>query len=112
MEIRPDQKLLLTTSTIPPKEDCEILGVIAAASVLSRNIVADIGATIKNTAGGELRTYTRLLDQSWEAAMERLQEKAISCGADGVFGIQVACSQISAGSAEVLLMGTAYRLPK
>ncbi len=112
MEIHPENKLFLTTSTIPPREDCEVLGVIAAASVLSRNIVSDIGATIKNTAGGELRTYTKLLDQSWSVAMERLQEKALAHGADGVFGIQMACSQISAGSAEVMLMGTAYRVPR
>jgi uncharacterized protein YbjQ (UPF0145 family) len=112
MNLDPGNDLFLTTSTIPPRDDCEILGVIAATSVLARNIVSDIGATIKNTTGGELYTYSALLDQSWQLAMDRLRDRARAMGAEGVFGIQMACSHISAGSAEVILMGTAYKLPK
>jgi uncharacterized protein YbjQ (UPF0145 family) len=69
-----------------------------------------MGAAIKNTVGGELKTYTSLVDAALNQAMERLSDKASSMGADGVFGIQIACPQVTGGAAEVLLIGTAYRI--
>lgn len=104
------KRLLLTTATIPPAPDCEVLGVISGVSVLSRNIVKDMGAALKNTVGGELKTYTSLVEAALNQATERLSDKATSMGADGVFGIQIACPQVTGGAAEVVLIGTAYRI--
>jgi len=101
---------VLTTSTIPPAGEIEILGLVCGASVHSRHLVSDLGATLKNTLGGELKTYTALLEIAFNQALDRLREKAADLGADGVFGIQVGCPEIAAGAAEVLLVGTAYRL--
>ncbi|MFC1835135.1 YbjQ family protein [Thermodesulfobacteriota bacterium] len=101
---------IMTTSAVPPAEEHEIIAVISGASVFSRHLISDLGASIKNTVGGELKTYSSLLDKAFSQAMERLVEKAASLGADGVFGIQLACPQISPGAAEVLVAGTAYRI--
>ncbi len=99
----------MTTGTIVPFEGCQIIGVISGSSVISRDIVRDIGAAIKNTFGGELKTYTSLLDAALDQAMDRLAQNAISVGAHGVFGIQMACPQITGGAAEVVFIGTAFR---
>jgi uncharacterized protein YbjQ (UPF0145 family) len=72
----------------------------------------DLGAAIKNTTGGELKTYTSLVTKAFDQALERLAERAIALGADGVFGVQMACPQVCSGAADVLLMGTAYRRGK
>lgn len=99
----------LTTSTIPPEGDIEILGLVSGVAVLSRDLVSDLGATLKNTIGGELKTYTALVEKAFDQALFRLRDKTIGLGADGVFGIQMGCPEMAAGAATVLLVGTAYR---
>jgi uncharacterized protein YbjQ (UPF0145 family) len=107
---KPDKGLLLTTSVVPPSPDCILLGMVSGSAVLSRHLAADLKASLKNTVGGELKTYTRLLDAALSLATERLSRNAEALGADGVFGIQLGCPRISSGSAEILLVGTAYRV--
>lgn len=104
----PEGKLLLSTAAIAP-ENTEILGIVQGICVLSRSIVTDMGAAFRNTTGGELKTYTVLLDQALNAARERLQKNAMDMGADGVFGINLACSNVATGTAEVVLIGTAFK---
>ncbi len=108
----PGRNLLITTSAIPPSDDCVVIGLVAGTAVVSRNVVSDTGASIKNLTGGELKTYTTLLDNTFALARDRLVQRASELGADGVFGIQVACPQITSGAAEVLLVGTAFKRAK
>jgi uncharacterized protein YbjQ (UPF0145 family) len=102
--------MVLTTSAIPPVDGHEVLGIVAGVSMLSRDIVRDFGAAVKNTLGGELKTYTALMETGFTKALERLGDRARDLGADGVFGIQIACPAITGGAAEVILIGTAYRI--
>ncbi len=104
-----DNDLLLTTSVIPPVEKCRILGLVTAVCVLSRSIINDLRATIKNTAGGELKTYSSLIEKALDISLDRLSKKAVKLEADGVFGIQIACPEVAGGAAEVVIIGTAYR---
>lgn len=109
----PNQKetkiIEITTSMLPPDDCLQMLGIVTASCVISRSIIKDLGATIKNTTGGELKTYSKLLDQTTETAFERLAQKAEQKGADGVFGIQLACPQVAGGAAEIVVVGTAFR---
>jgi len=104
-----ENDLLLTTSVIPPVEKCRILGLVTATCVLSRSIINDLRATIKNTAGGELKTYSSLIEKALNISLDRLSRRAVKLEADGVFGIQIACPEVAGGAAEVVLIGTAYR---
>lgn len=105
----PPVEMIMSTSSIPPISEYETLGLVFGAAVIARNIVSDLGATIKNATGGELKTYTALLEKAFASALERLRTAAEKKEADGVFAIRVATPQISAGGAEILLMGTAYK---
>lgn len=99
----------MSTSSVPPLAKCEIIGVVFGVAVIARNIVSDLGATLKNATGGELKTYSALLHKALAEAMDRLHRDAVRKGADGVFAIRIATPQITAGAAEVVLMGTAYK---
>ena len=61
------------------------------------------------TVGGELKTYSDLMDEGMELALARLREKAEAAGADGVYGVRVATPQVTGGAAEIIVYGTAYR---
>lgn len=104
-----DKKMVLTTSSVPPVGKYEILGIVFGVAVIARNIVSDLGATLKNATGGELKTYSALIQRALGEAMDRLSRAAERKGADGVFAIRIATPQVTAGAAEIILMGTAYK---
>jgi uncharacterized protein YbjQ (UPF0145 family) len=77
---------------------------------MSRSIVQDVGATLKNaTIGGEIVPYTELLHRATDRALERMKESALKLGADGIYAVRIATPQVTQGAAEVVVYGTAYR---
>lgn len=100
---------VLTVEHLP--EGCsEIIGLVTASCVLSKSAVGDVIANVKNwTIGGELRGYSRMLDQTMELLVERIRRRALEAGATAVIGFRVATTNISSGSAEVIGYGTAVR---
>ncbi|MBQ3403328.1 MAG: heavy metal-binding domain-containing protein [Synergistaceae bacterium] len=101
--------ITLSTGAFPPSGTQE-LGIIYGVSCLSSNFFRDTKETIKNvTVGGELRSYTAMIQKGIKLAEERLKEEAATLGADGVFGVKIASPQVSAGAAEIIVYGTAYR---
>lgn len=104
-----DAHINISTGGFPPPATQE-LGFVYGTSCLSRNFVKDFMATAYNTTvGGELKTYSDLMDEGVELAMERLRGNAEALGADGVYGVRIATPQVTGGAAEIIAYGTAYR---
>lgn len=101
--------MIVTTSAIQPEETKEILGIVSGTCVLSRAITSDLAATFRNTVGGEINTYSNLLQKAFDMALKRVVAKAKKSEATGIFGIQMACPEIAGGAAEIIVIGTAYR---
>ena len=57
--------------------------------------------------GGELASYTDLLQESRDEAVERMLEQAKSIGANAVINVRFSTSAIAAGASEILAYGTA-----
>jgi len=104
--------ILTTSDTIPGQVIEETLGLVRGNAVRARHMGKDITALFKNMVGGELDEYTKLLAESREQALDRMQAEAKSKGADAVITLRFSSSQISAGAAEVLVYGTAVRLAR
>lgn len=60
--------------------------------------------------GGELKTYTQLMEHGFHEAMRRMEKSAIELGADGIYGVSMATPQVTAGAAEIIMFGTAYSI--
>jgi uncharacterized protein YbjQ (UPF0145 family) len=60
--------------------------------------------------GGELHTYSKLLDESREEALERMVVEAEEKGANAIIGVRFSTSSIAAGAAEIYVYGTAVRV--
>jgi uncharacterized protein YbjQ (UPF0145 family) len=83
-----------------------VYGVIVRSVGLARNIVA----FFRNLAGGEVRTYTRLVEDSRRHALDRMIENAKLVGADGVIAMRFDSSEIGSSMTEIVAYGTAVRL--
>ena len=100
---------LVTTENIPGR-NYQILGFVCGNMVQSKNAIKDLGANLKSIVGGELVSYTKMLSEAREIAIQRMIQQATSMGADAIVGIRFSSSSIVQGAAEILVAGTAVKL--
>ena len=102
--------LIVTTPTVGNREIAEVLGMVSANSVRSRNVGRDIIAGFKGLIGGEVHTYTRLMTETREGVQVKLEASAERMGADAIVGVRMTTADIGQNMAEVYMYGTAVRL--
>ena len=102
--------IISTTNEVPNKKIVQILGVVKGNTVRARNIGRDIGAGLKNIVGGEIKTYTDMISNSREEAINRITNQAIDLNADAIIGVRFMTSMVMAGASEMLSYGTAVKL--
>jgi uncharacterized protein YbjQ (UPF0145 family) len=100
----------VTTDSVPGHEIVEVLGIARGNTVKARNVGRDITQGIRNLAGGELKSYSTLLSQARDEALERMEADAIEMGGDAVVTVRMETSEITKGASEVIAYGTAVRL--
>ena len=100
--------LLVTTETIAGKE-LEPLGLVKGSTIQSKNIGRDITQGLKTLVGGELKSYTDMMNQARQIATNRMIEEAQAPGADAIVGVRYTPSSILQGAAEVMAYGTAAK---
>lgn len=102
--------LIVTTDHIPGN-DFTPLGLATGACCLSKSLVGDIKANVKNwTTGGELNDYSRMLESATAIVVERLISGAKELNADAVIGFRLVTCSVAEGAAELIAYGTAVRL--
>ena len=102
--------LVCTTDAPAGGESVECLGTAYATCCLSKSLVADIGANVRNwTIGGELPAYSSLMSEGISAVLDRLQRQGEEVGADAIVGFRLSTTSIAQGAAEIIGYGTAVR---
>ncbi len=104
--------LLTTTERLEGYEIVETLGMVMGNVVYSKHIGKDIAAAFKTLAGGEIKSYTELLTEARNIALQRMMAEAEKLGADAVISVRFGSSSIMQSAAEVLAYGTAVKLRK
>lgn len=100
--------IISTTEKINGKE-YEVLGLVKGSTVQSKNIGRDIMAGFKTMIGGEIVSYTQMMNEARALATKRMAEEAKTLGADAVLCFRYASSSVMAGAAEVIAYGTAVK---
>ncbi|NLR32822.1 heavy metal-binding domain-containing protein [Levilactobacillus tujiorum] len=100
--------LVTTTEKIPGKE-YEVLGEVFGLTTQSKNIMRNIGASLKNVVGGEIKDYTKMLNESRNIAIERLRQNAVAMGADAVVMMRFDSGSIGTDMQSVAAYGTAVK---
>lgn len=100
--------ILVNTDYITGKK-FEMLGLVRGTMVQSAHAGKDIMNSFKTLVGGELTSYTEMMNESRAIATKRMAEDAEQMGADAVINIRYASSAIMQGAAEVMAYGTAVK---
>ena len=95
---------------IPGRKVKEIIGIVRGNTVRSRNLGRDIMAGFKSLVGGEIGTFTELINQSRDEAYNRMVNRAIELGADAIIAMRFDASSVMQKSSEILAYGTAVKL--
>lgn len=101
--------LISNMEVIPGLRVKKHLGLVQGSTVKAKHAGRDIMAGLKNIFGGELRGYTQLMNDSRDAALERLREEAEALGANAVLNVRFSTSAITQGASEILVYGTAVQ---
>lgn len=99
--------LISNIEILPNKRVLKHLGLVQGSTVRAKHAGKDIMASFKNIFGGELGSYTELLQESRDEALQRMQEQAAAIGANAVINVRFSTSAIAAGASEILAYGTA-----
>ncbi len=96
--------------SVPGKKILEHYGIVQGSTVRARHVGADIAAGFKNVIGGELKGYTKLMEDARRECTERMIQQAIQLGANAIINVRYATSAITKAAAELLVYGTAVRI--
>ncbi|MBQ6742160.1 MAG: YbjQ family protein [Bacteroidales bacterium] len=87
----------------------EELGVVSGSIIRAKNMFSDLGQGLKSMVGGELKSYTEMMEKARNQATQRMIDQAVKMEADAIIGVRYTTNSIMAQAAEVLVFGTAVR---
>jgi len=99
--------LISNMEVVPGKRITQHMGLVQGSTVRAKHAGKDIMAGLKNIFGGELSSYTELLNESRDEALERMKEQARLLGANAVLNVRFSTSSIAAGASELFVYGSA-----
>ena len=105
----PDMRIT-TALQLPEFTIVESLGLAFGLVVRSMGFAKGIGAGFKSLAGGEVKQYTRLVEDSRRHALDRMIENARLLGGNGIISMRFDSSEIGQSLTEIVAYGTAVRL--
>lgn len=99
--------IVTTAATIAGHRIVRTFGLVRGTTVRSRHVGRDIMAGLKTIVGGEIASYTTMMEDARTEALQRLVADAEAQGANAVTDLRFSTSAVMSGAAEVLAYGTA-----
>lgn len=100
--------ILVNTDYITGKK-LEMIGLVRGTMIQSVHLGKDIMNGLRTLVGGELTSYTEMMNEARAIATKRMVDDAMAMGADAVINIRYASSSVTQGAAEVMAYGTAVK---
>jgi uncharacterized protein YbjQ (UPF0145 family) len=101
---------ITTALQFPDRSVDKSLGMVFGVVVRSMGLARGIGAAVKSLAGGEIKQYTRLVEDSRRHALDRMIENAKLLGADTIISMRFDSSEMGQSLTEIVAYGTAVTL--
>lgn len=102
--------IIVTTDEVKDRSIKEVLGLVQGNTVRARHAGRDIMAGLRALVGGEVSEYSRLMAESRQEAVRRMERQAEILGANAVVCTRLVTAMVMQGSAEMLAYGTAVIL--
>lgn len=100
--------IIVTTDFITGKE-LETISLVKGSCIQTVHAGKDIMNGLKTLVGGELTSYTEMMDKAREIATDRMIAEANKLSADAVICVRYATSSVMQSAAEVTVFGTAVK---
>ena len=101
--------MLITTCDVIPGKQVEPLGLVSGNVVTSKHMGRDIMAGFKNMVGGEIKSYTDMMNEGRSITEQRMIAQAQAMGANAIICTRYASASVMEGTQEMLAYGTAVR---
>ena len=101
--------MIITTCDVVPGQQIRVLGLVRGNIVTSKHIGRDIMAGFKNIAGGEIKSYTQMMNEGRAEAEQRMIDEATRLGADAIICMRYNSASVMEGTQEMLAYGTAVK---
>jgi uncharacterized protein YbjQ (UPF0145 family) len=102
--------IVTTTENVAGHQTVEALGQVFGVVVRSRSIGGNLAAAIRSIAGGEIKEYTALVEETRRHAIDRLVQNATAMGANAVVMMRFDSGEIGQTMSEVVAYGTGVRI--
>jgi uncharacterized protein YbjQ (UPF0145 family) len=99
--------IVTTTENIPEARVVKTIGQVFGLTVRSRSIGGNIAADLKSLAGGEIRSYVKLNEDSRRQALDRMVQNAAAMGANAVTMMRFDSTEMGRSMSEIVAYGTA-----
>ncbi|HEY7806428.1 MAG TPA: heavy metal-binding domain-containing protein [Croceibacterium sp.] len=104
--------IVATTENIVGHRITETVGQVFGVVVRSRGLGGNVMAGLRSIAGGEIKEYTQLVEDTRRHAIDRLVMNAQLMEADAVVMMRFDSGEIGQTMNEVVAYGTAVKLAK
>ncbi len=113
-ELNPQEEQISTTtlplfSTETADRPSINTGLVCGTVVVSKNVLGDFKAALKDIIGGELKTYTKMMEKARATATQRMTDQAIQINADAIVSVRYSSAQVLEGACEIIAYGTAVK---
>ncbi len=99
--------IVVTTENIPGYRVTQVLGQVFGLTVRTRGVGGNLAAGLRGLVGGEVKSYTKLLEDARRQAIDRLVETARAAGANAVVMMRFDSAEIGQTMSEIVAYGSA-----
>ena len=98
--------IITTSEEIEGKTIIKTIGLVKGSTIRARHLGRDIMAGLRGVVGGEISEYTKMMAESREQALQRMEEEANAQGANAVIALRFTTSMVMQNASEILAYGT------
>lgn len=102
--------IMTPSATVAGHRVVETKGLVRGNTIRARHLGRDLLAVLKNLVGGEIEEYTKMMAESREQAIGRMEEEARARGANAVVNLRFTTAYVMGSAAEILAYGDAVVL--
>ena len=88
-------------------EIIEYKGLVTGESLIGSNIYKDLFSGVRDVVEGRTSTYQEELQKARDIALENMEEKALSLGANAIIGLKISYDNLGGTMGNTILV-TAY----
>ncbi|AFZ69821.1 hypothetical protein Calag_0028 [Caldisphaera lagunensis DSM 15908] len=107
MSVSEKDVMVSTTPYIPGYKVTKVLGICLGITVRSRGLGGRILASLRSIAGGEIKEFTEMSEQSRVQAIERMITHAKGLGANAIISFRLDSNEVAETMDEIIAYGTA-----